>query len=524
MLLLLIFSTLVIYGVYSKLIKPAFYWQRRGLFHVKPWTGFLKMIFSGKSFFEMIVDNYNHFPDRRYYGSYQFFIPALFVRDLDLIKRITVKDFDHFTDRFNAFSGKADPVLSFNLFHLSGEKWRDMRSTLSPAFTSAKMRAMYTLMQETAEHFVEYFLLDDNDVIELEMKNIFSRYANDVIANCAFGIKCDSLNEKNNEFYAMGLTVTTPSGVNAVRGVAAALLPKVFEIFKIPIFSKSVWNFFRNLITQTMSYREKENIFRPDMIHLLMEARKGRLKHEDGKTYEKDTGFATAEESAIGRSASKMELTDDVITAQALIFFLAGFETTSTLLSFLSYELALNPDIQAKLQEEVDEATKEGSQKLSYKQILSMKYLDQVISETLRKYPGGFIVVRQCVKDYKIEAERDNEKDFTVEKDCLITVPVSGIHRDPNYFPEPDRFDPDRFSDENKGNIVPGSYMPFGSGPRNCIGSRFALLEAKALTVSLMSRFDIVPVKRTTIPIKLAKTMNLSVKNGFWLGFKKRNK
>lgn len=62
------------------------------------------------------------------------------------------------------------------------------------------------------------------------MKNIFSRYANDVIANCAFGIKCDSLNEKNNEFYAMGLTVTTPSGVNAVRGVAAAFLPKVFEV------------------------------------------------------------------------------------------------------------------------------------------------------------------------------------------------------------------------------------------------------------------------------------------------------
>lgn len=219
-----------------------------------------------------------------------------------------------------------------------------------------------------------------------------------------------------------------------------------------------------------MSYREKENIFRPDMIHLLMEARKGRLKHEDEKTYEKDTGFATAEESAIGKSASKMELTDDVITAQALIFFLAGFETTSTLLSFLSYELALNPDIQAKLQAEVDEATKEGRRKLSYERILSMKYLDQVISETLRKYPGGFIVVRQCVKDYKIEAKKDNEKDFTVEKDCLITVPVSGIHRDPNYFPEPDRFDPDRFSEENKGNIVSGSYMPFGSGPRNCIG------------------------------------------------------
>nr|WCC58102.1 cytochrome P450 [Pharsalia antennata] len=501
MLLLLIISSLVVYIVYSKFIKPALYWQKRGLFHVKPWTGFLNLIFGSNSFFEMIIEYYNRFPDRRYYGSYQFFMPALFVRDLDLIKLITVKDFDHFTDRINIVNKKSDPVLGLNLFHLSGEKWRDMRSTLSPVFTSAKMRAMYTLMQDTAEHFVEYFLLDDNEVIELEMKNIFSKYTNDVIANCAFGIKCDSLNEENNEFYTMGLTVTTPSGRNAVRGVLAAFFPKVFEILKIPVFSASVWTFFRNIITETMSYREAENIIRPDMIHLLMEARKGRLKHEEEKTSDKDTGFATVEESHIGKSASKMELTDDVITAQALVFFLAGFETTSTLLSFLSYELALNPDVQSKLQEEVDRATKGGSKKVSYEEILGMKYLDQVVSEALRKYPGGFIVVRQCVKDYKIEAKRDNEKDFVVEKECLITIPVAGIHRDPEYFPEPDRFDPDRFSEGNKNNRRPFTYLPFGEGPRNCIGLRFGLLQTKIALVTVLRDYRVSLSPKTIVPL-----------------------
>ncbi|XP_018571685.1 cytochrome P450 9e2 isoform X2 [Anoplophora glabripennis] len=519
--LLLIISILVIYGVYIKLIKPGFYWQKRGIVHAKPWMAIVKVVCSSKSFFEIIIDSYNQFSDRRYYGSYQFMTPSLFVRDLDLIKRITVKDFDHFTDRMNFISEKADPLMGLNLFNLGGEKWRDMRSTLSPAFTSAKMRAMYTLMQETAEHFVEYFLLDDNEVIELEMKNIFSRYTNDVIANCAFGIKCDSLNEKNNEFYTMGLNVTTPKPSNMVRGVAAAFFPKVFEVLKIKVFSTTVWDFFRKIVSETISYREKENIIRPDMIHLLMEAKKGRLRHEDEKTSENDTGFATVEESALGKSVGKMELTHDLITAQALVFFLAGFDTASTLLSFLTYELALNPDIQTKLQAEVDEAAKAG---VSYEEILKMKYLDQVVSEALRKYPGGFILVRQCVKDYKIEAERDYEKDIVVEKDCLVTIPISGIHRDPNYFPDPERFDPDRFSDENKEKIVSGSYMPFGSGPRNCIGSRFALLEAKVLIVSLMSRFDIVPVKRTTVPITLAKSVNLTVKDGFWLGFKNRNR
>lgn len=231
-----------------------------------------------------------------------------------------------------------------------------------------------------------------------------------------------------------------------------------------------MWEFFKKIVTETMCFRERESIARPDMIHLLMEARKGRLRHEDEKAPENDTGFATVEESALGKSASKMELTDDVITAQALIFFFAGFETTSTMLSFLSYELALNPDVQSRLQREVDEVTKGEVKRVSYEELLKMRYLDQVISETLRKYPAGFVLSRHCVRDYRIEAERDNETDFVLEKGCLVAIPVAGIHRDPEYFPEPDRFDPDRFSDENKGKIVAGSYMPFGSGPRNCIG------------------------------------------------------
>lgn len=95
----------------------------------------------------------------RYYGSYQFLRPSLFVRDLDLIKRITVKDFDHFPDHFNFVSEKADPLVGLNLFNLRGEKWKDMRSTLSPAFTSAKMRAMYTLIQgkRFLDRSFEYF-------------------------------------------------------------------------------------------------------------------------------------------------------------------------------------------------------------------------------------------------------------------------------------------------------------------------------------------------------------------------------
>ncbi|KAJ8953903.1 hypothetical protein NQ318_019143, partial [Aromia moschata] len=520
---LAIIVCVIVYGIYVKFVKPSFYWQNRQIFHVKPFSRFIKVFIRGKSFFESTIDAYNLYPDRRYYGSYQFLKPGLFVRDLDLIKRIMVKDFEHFPDHMSVINEKADSVVGLNLFSLKGEKWREMRSTLSPAFTGSKMRSMYTLMQDTAENFAEYLFKKDEEMLELEMKDIFSRFSNDVIANCAFGVKCDSLKDENNQFFTMGTTLTTPTVLVIVRTIFVNLFPKIVDILNISAFPKYIVNFFRELVKDTMAFREKEHIVRPDMIHLLMEARKGRLKHDTEKHHENDTGFATAQDSSQGKSAGKIEITDDVATAQALVFFFAGFDTMSSMLMLLSYELALNPDVQAKLHEEIDDTLARCDGRVSYEELLKMKYLDQVISETLRRYPPGYMITRLCTRDYRVEAKLENETDFVLSKGCIVSIPVSGIHMDPQYFPEPYKFNPERFSDENKRNIVSGSYMPFGSGPRNCIGSRFALLEGKALAVSLLSRFEIVPTKKTMIPIKFAKTFNIAVKDGLWLGFKRRS-
>jgi len=92
-----------------------------------------------------------------------------------------------------------------------------------------------------------------------------------------------------------------------------------------------------------------------------------------------------------------------------------------------------------------------------------------------------------------------------------------------NNYLNPLKFDPERFSDENKQNILPGSYLPFGVGPRNCIGSRFALLEVKAVFYHLLSNFDILCVDKTETPLKLSRSQpNMALANGAWLGLKAR--
>lgn len=127
---------------------------------------------------------------------------------------------------------------------------------------------------------------------------------------------------------------------------------------------------------------------------------------------------------------------------------------------------------------------------------------------------------RVCVKDYDVNVDG---KTFTIEKDKVIMIPVFAFHRDPKYFPNPMKFDPERFSDENKHNIDPDTYLPFGIGPRNCIGSRFALMELKTIFYYLLKNFRFEVTAKTQIPLEFAKIpVGVKSEKGIWVGLKPR--
>ncbi|XP_017770172.1 PREDICTED: cytochrome P450 9e2-like [Nicrophorus vespilloides] len=514
--------------IYYFFIKPQLYWKERNVTQGPPFPIFgdnSKTLFRRETFMDMIKRAYMRFPNERYTGMYQMTVPTLIVRDPDLIKQITVKDFDYFMDHSSFVPEKSDPLWNKNLFALKGEIWRDMRATLSPAFTSSKMRAMFTLIKDCANNFVDFHLeASKNGEVTVEMKDIFTRYSNDVIATCAFGVTCDSLKEPMNEFYLMGREATDFSSLTMnLKLFLFILLPKIAKLLNVALFNEHVSRFFKNLVKKTIKVREKNGIIRPDMINLLMEARKGRLKYEEETNF-KDIGFATVEESDIGKmKVKKQEITDIDITAQALIFFFAGFETVSTLMCFMAYELAVNPDIQTKLINEIDETNAECDGKLTYEQLSTMKYMDMVISETLRKWPSPIAIERVCVKPYTISAVKESESPVHIKMGDVLWVPTVGIHYDPKYYPNPDKFDPERFSEENKHNINSSTYLPFGIGPRNCIGSRFALMETKTVFFHILSKFEITVTSKTVIPVRISKKQfNLTSDGGYWLGLKPR--
>lgn len=143
---------------------------------------------------------------------YQGTLPTLMLRDPELIKQVTVKDFDHFVNHRPIVSENQDPVWNRNLLSLQDEHWRIMRATLSPTFTSSKMRAMFKLMEQTAQQYVNFYLEQKKNTIELEVKDSLTRFANDVIGNCAFGVNVDSLKQPENEFYLKGQDATDFAG------------------------------------------------------------------------------------------------------------------------------------------------------------------------------------------------------------------------------------------------------------------------------------------------------------------------
>lgn len=498
-------TTLVVIGVVKVITlvwQMYFYWSKKNVPHLPDsFSSFIdgwKVFFRRISFPEWAEYMYNYSPDAKYCGVMDFGTPAVLIRDPDLIRDITVKDFDHFPDHRAFVDEEIEPLFGKNVFALRGDRWREMRNTLSPSFTASKMKFMFELISKCSKGFVEYMLDHPELCSSVETKKIFRRYTTDVIASAAFGVTVDSMKDPNNEFYLRGIEATKfSSGKLAMfKFMFMRALPRLAKALGVTFFPTATLNFFRRIVDENIKTREREGIVRPDMIHLLMQAR-------DKSTTQK--------------------MTLDDIVSQAFIFFFAGFETTSTLMCFVVHELAVNPDIQDRLREEVDRHLAEENGEISYESMSKMVYMDMVVSEALRKYPPAIFTDRLCNKKYELPPAQPGYSSLTIEPDNVLMISTYGMHHDPKYFPNPSKFDPERFSDENKDSFHPYAYSPFGLGPRKCIGNRFALMETKLLIAHLLQKFILQPTEKTVYPVVFDKQeFQLQPTGGFWVRLEKR--
>ncbi|XP_026324779.1 probable cytochrome P450 9f2 isoform X2 [Hyposmocoma kahamanoa] len=471
--------------------------------------------------FEDMDAVYRAFPDEKYVGYIEATTPIIMVRDPELIKNLTVKDFDHFMDHRQFFPEDIEPLFGGSVLMMQGEKWRDMRMTLSPAFTGSKMRHMMPFMTEISQNVITYLKENLKENEDVDVGDVIRRYTNDVIASAGFGIVVNSIKDKDNEFFKLGQGIFKFSVWQRILFFVATMWPNFYKKLRLPVFPKKTIDFFKTMVTSTIDYREKNNVERPDMIQLLMEASKGQLKGNSNEDEKDSVGFATVEEALKPQGVTRKWTTNE-LTGQVFIFFVAGFESSGSTLVMGIHELAINPHVQDKLYQEIKEFKIKNSA-LTYDNISELKYLDCVLNETLRKWSPALILDRCCTKAYELPPVREGGRPFKLKPGDIVYNVVNSIHLDEKYWPEPEKFDPDRFSDENKRSIKPFTYMPFGVGPRNCIGSRFAILELKVLLFDLVSNYKIVKSEKTLDPIVLEPSdFNIKPKGGSFVRLEKR--
>ncbi|KAG7302539.1 hypothetical protein JYU34_012457 [Plutella xylostella] len=516
--LIFILTTLVAFAFYS-------YYKNQNVFKSKdmkflpgfPMFGnIIKSSFGKNHMFYDLDRVYRAFPGESYVGYVEGFVPLYLIRDPSIIRLITVKDFDHFVDH-RRFA--TDDLFNESLFMMTGDRWRDMRSTLSPAFTGSKMRQMVPFMNETSNNIVHY--LRETEGQDIDASRLIRCYTNDVIASTIFGLQVNSLKDPENDFYKAGQSLVV--GNSLTRRLSFFIVMTIPALSKFfPFFPKETTDFFRGIVLKTMQHRENNNIERPDMIQMLMEAAKGTLKMQ---THDKldDIGFATTDEADIKPKGEMRQWTPDTLAAQAFLFFFGGFESSASVIVMAVHELAVNPEAQGKLYEEVKEYHEKHG-KMTYEGVQKMTYLDCVANEALRKWSPAVITNRVCVKPYVLPPPREGGKPVQLEVGDGIYNSVSSVHWDEQYYPEPEKFKPERFNDENKHKIQPFTFMPFGTGPRNCIASRFAILELKVLLYHIVLNFEIQKCGKTSDPVQLAPgDFNIRAVGGSWVKFSSRN-
>ncbi|XP_046562132.1 cytochrome P450 3A24-like [Haliotis rubra] len=347
------------------------------------------------------------------------------------------------------------------------------------------MKEMIPLMQKCMESLVtNLWKTTEGGTKTIKMKDMFGLYSLDVIASTAFGIEADCQADPENAFI-LNVRKMTQNGIKTYAlFIFCTLFPflsKWLEAVGFKMVDDGCRQFFTKAVLQTISDRRDRNISRRDFLQLMLNSHKLEVAQE-----EKDSDSYVDLDKSLRRG-----MTNDEILANAVLFLFAGYETTNLTLAYFAYNLATNQDCQDKLIEEIDRVL--NGQPPSYETMPRLEYLDCAYLETLRLFPATTRISRMAEEDITING-------ILIKKGIEVHFPVGAIHKDPEYWPDPETYNPERFRPENRPDNYNYVFIPFGAGPRNCIGMRFAHLTVKTAIAGILQKYRFVTGPETKIP------------------------
>nr|APA31878.1 cytochrome p450 01657 [Brachionus plicatilis] len=498
------YSTLVLGGTISVLVLLNFLknWLKQLSFYKKlnipgptPWplTGNLHKVMK-EGFAEHDIEIMKKYG--RVVGYFEGSTPVVLTTDIKFIKNVMIKDFNCFVNRRTFDSLTVEPTDKFMTI-LKDEEWKNVRAIVTTAFTSGKLKSMSKHINECSDIFENHLekLTDQGGIFDT--KKLFSGFTLDVISSCCFGVSTNSINEPENEFIQHMHQIFRNSVRADPKIILLFFFPKLAAFLSkrglIEFFPMKSLKFFENFINLIIERRKNKLETRDDFIQNVLDHEKNNSFETIIKDFENQHG-----ESKLYKwnTELKKTLTNKEILSQSILFLLAGYETTAQTLCYVAYNLAMNPVYQQKLCQEIDTVLERHDGKISYDSVNEMSYMDNVVDESLRLFPPAVRLDRVANEDYEYNGMK-------IKKGMVWSVPIWALHHDPEIYPNPYEFRPDRFNDQEKKTRDNLAFLAFGAGPRNCIGMRFALIEIKLLLTLILSKFNFEKCDQTPEKIEI---------------------
>ncbi|XP_058126923.1 cytochrome P450 4d2-like [Anopheles coustani] len=372
--------------------------------------------------------------------------------------------------------------LGQGLLISKGEKWFHRRKIITPTFHFKILEGFASVFNREAGILIEKLRPHAGSGQEFDIYEPISLYALDSICITSMGVDINAQNDPTNQY------------VRDVKRMSELILLRIFHV--LASFPRVYWYLMPNAWEQRKLIR-RLHAFTDSVI----QRRRQQLMSAKMNSDSDNTAADDDEESNLyskrrdtfldlllnvtvdGESLSDLDIREEVDT-----FMFEGHDTTTSGIAFTFYQLAKHPDIQEKLYQEIVDilGADHRTVPLTYSTLQNFPYLDMVVKESLRLLPPVSFIGRRLVDDVEING-------ITVPAGTDITIPIYVIHRNPDVYPEPERFDPERFSEQSTQRRGPYDYIPFSIGSRNCIGQRYALMEMKVTIVRMISHYQILP-------------------------------
>ncbi len=384
---------------------------------------------------------------------------ALMTDRADLIRHVLQKNHKNYI-KTSIVRDILSKQTGMGLLTSDGDYWLKQRRAIQPGFHRKRLQGISEVMIDEIQSYMEDKfdqLAASEEVVDLYKEMLYLAFR--VVSKSLFG---EHVNE--NELEVIDETVSNGQQI-VVDEIRKPFIKPWLYLSGAYAKNKRLRGKSDELILDIIRDRQKSKAKHNDLLDMLLET-----EYEDGT-----------------------KMTEQQLLNEALILYVAGHETSAVAMSWIWYMLGQHPDVEEKLYQNVMDVL--GTDRNpSFEGLRELGYPLQVIEETMRLYPPAWIVDREPLED-------DNYNGIPIKKGRDVICLIYGVHRNPKYWENPEVFNPERFTPENKKKQEPYSYIPFGGGPRLCIGNNFALMEMQFALSMMIRRYKIEIIKDQEVDI-----------------------